>query len=47
MARTLEIPAVVGLGDITTAVKNGDTVIVDGITGDVIINPSEEANSRI
>ena len=42
MARTLEIPAVLGLGDITTSVKTGDKVIVDGITGDVIINPSEE-----
>ena len=42
MARTLEIPAVLGLGDITDSVKNGDTVILDGITGDVIINPSEE-----
>ena len=42
MARTLEIPAVLGLGDITKCVKNGDMVIVDGITGDVIINPSEE-----
>jgi phosphotransferase system enzyme I (PtsI) len=42
MARTLEIPAVLGLGDITTSIKTGDTVIVDGITGDVIINPSEE-----
>lgn len=39
MARTLEIPAVVGLGDITTSVKAGDTIIVDGINGDVIINP--------
>ena len=42
MARTLEIPAVVGLGDITTSVKNGDLVIVDGIKGIAIINPSEE-----
>lgn len=42
MARTLEIPAVLGLGDITTSVKIGDSVIVDGLTGDVIINPSEE-----
>ena len=42
MARTLEIPAVLVLGDITTSVKTGDKVIVDGITGDVIINPSEE-----
>lgn len=42
MARTLEIPAVLGLGDITTSIKTGDTVIVDGLTGDVIINPSDE-----
>ena len=42
MARTLEIPAVLGLGDITTCVKTGDMIIVDGITGDVIVNPSEE-----
>lgn len=41
MARTLEIPAVVGLGDITTSVKNGDLVIVDGIEGNVIINPDQ------
>lgn len=40
MARTLEIPAIVGLGDITNCVKNGDTVIVDGIEGIVIANPS-------
>ncbi len=42
MARTLEIPAVVGLGDITTTVKNDDLIIVDGITGEVIINPDKE-----
>ena len=42
MARTLEIPAVVGLGDITSSVKNGETVIVDGIEGFVIINPDAE-----
>ncbi|MBV7271559.1 phosphoenolpyruvate--protein phosphotransferase [Clostridiaceae bacterium UIB06] len=42
MARTLEIPAVVGLQDITSSVKNGDTIIVDGIEGSVVINPDEE-----
>lgn len=41
MARTLEIPAVVGLKDITDSVKDGDTVIVDGTEGIVIINPDE------
>jgi phosphoenolpyruvate-protein phosphotransferase (PTS system enzyme I) len=42
MARTLEIPAVVGLNDITYSVKDGDFVIVDGAEGIVIINPDEE-----
>ncbi|MGL4991803.1 MAG: phosphoenolpyruvate--protein phosphotransferase [Sarcina sp.] len=42
MARTLEIPAIVGLGNITELVKDGDTVIVDGIEGIAIINPDEK-----
>lgn len=42
MARTLEIPAIVGLKDITEVVSNGDIVIVDGINGNVIINPDEK-----
>ncbi|ERI95310.1 phosphoenolpyruvate-protein phosphotransferase [Clostridiales bacterium oral taxon 876 str. F0540] len=42
MARTLEIPAIVGMGDITDTVNNGDLVIVDGIEGIVIIKPSED-----
>ena len=41
MARTLEIPAIVGLKDITTSVKTGDSIIVDGIEGIAIINPDE------
>jgi phosphotransferase system enzyme I (PtsI) len=41
MARTLEIPAVVGLNDITENVKNGDLIIVDGTEGFAIINPDE------
>lgn len=41
MARTLEIPAVVGMKNITELVKNGDTIIVDGILGEVIINPDK------
>jgi len=42
MARTLEIPAVVGMADITSLVRNGDLIIVDGIKGEVIINPEVE-----
>ncbi|GAA0352884.1 phosphoenolpyruvate--protein phosphotransferase [Bacillus horti] len=41
MARSLEIPAVVGTKQATADIKNGDLVIVDGLTGDVIINPAE------
>src|SRR5574337_161587 len=41
MARSLEIPAVVGLETITRKAEAGDTIIVDGTTGTVIINPSE------
>lgn len=41
MARSLEIPAVVGLGTITRIVKDGDFVIVDGNSGEVIIDPDE------
>ncbi|MGE5628924.1 MAG: phosphoenolpyruvate--protein phosphotransferase [Solirubrobacterales bacterium] len=46
MARTLEIPAVVGMGDISEAVKNGDLIIVDGIKGEVIINPDIETLNK-
>ncbi|MDP8218214.1 MAG: phosphoenolpyruvate--protein phosphotransferase [Candidatus Theseobacter exili] len=42
MARSLEIPAVVGLHDITKHVKNGDTVLVDGHRGIVILNPEKK-----
>ncbi len=42
MARIMGIPVVVGMGDITSELKNGDKVIVDGFTGAVIVNPSED-----
>ncbi len=42
MAKSLEIPAVVGLEGITAKVKPGDMLIVDGNTGTVIIDPDEE-----
>lgn len=43
MARTLEIPAVVGLGDITSQVSDGDLILVDGSLGQVQVNPPPEA----
>jgi phosphotransferase system enzyme I (PtsI) len=42
MARSMEIPAVVGTKTATAEIKNGDLVIVDGLTGQVHVNPSEE-----
>ena len=42
MAKSLEIPAVVGLETATQKIKNGDVVIVDGKTGAVIVNPTKE-----
>lgn len=42
MARTLEIPAIVGLGNITQKIKDGDQIAFDGETGEVTINPTAE-----
>ena len=42
IARTLGIPAIMGVSGIENAVKDGDTVIIDGFTGDVYINPDKE-----
>ena len=42
MARTLEIAAVLGINNITELVKDGDILAVSGITGEVVINPTEE-----
>jgi len=42
IARTLEIPAVMGLGNVTNIIKNDDLIIVDGTAGVVIIHPTEE-----
>lgn len=42
MARSLEIPAVVGTKEITTTVSQGDIVIIDGIDGNVVVNPTDE-----
>ncbi|EOS8551739.1 phosphoenolpyruvate-protein phosphotransferase PtsI [Vibrio vulnificus] len=41
MARSLELPAIVGTNDITKKVKNGDTLILDAMNNKIIVNPSE------
>ncbi|MDO2411108.1 phosphoenolpyruvate--protein phosphotransferase [Enterococcus faecium] len=46
MARSLEIPAIVGTKEITAKVKEGDMLAVNGIEGDVIIDPTEEQKAE-
>ena len=41
MARSLDIPAVVGLHTITDELENGDYVLLDGYNGTVIVNPTD------
>lgn len=43
VARAMAIPAVVGLGNITEEINTGDTVIIDGTRGVVIVNPDENS----
>jgi phosphoenolpyruvate-protein phosphotransferase (PTS system enzyme I) len=47
LAGALEIPAVVGIGKFLEDVSGGETVIIDGTTGELIINPDEETRQRL
>ncbi len=42
IARAMEIPAVVGVKNVTDVVNGGDDIIIDGFQGTVIVNPDEE-----
>lgn len=42
MARSMRIPAVVGLHDASQKIKSGDNILIDGYDGIVVINPTEE-----
>lgn len=42
MARALQVPAVVGLKEISRKVANGDTLVIDGYAGEVIVNPDKK-----
>ena len=46
IARTFEIPAVLGLGDITKKVQNGEFIVLDGEKGEVILDPDEATINR-
>ncbi|SDY96735.1 phosphotransferase system, enzyme I, PtsI [Proteiniborus ethanoligenes] len=43
MARTLEIPAVVGVEKARTFISDGDYIILDGDTGEIVLNPNKDA----
>jgi phosphotransferase system enzyme I (PtsI) len=42
IARSLEIPAIMGLSDATRVIKTDDLIIIDGTSGTLILNPSEQ-----
>jgi phosphotransferase system enzyme I (PtsI) len=42
MARSLELPAIVGTGSVTSQVKNGDYLILDAVNNQVYVNPTNE-----
>ncbi|HHS50290.1 MAG TPA: phosphoenolpyruvate--protein phosphotransferase [candidate division Zixibacteria bacterium] len=42
MTRTMEIPCVLGVDGVTEAIDNGETVIIDGTNGKVVVSPSDE-----
>lgn len=42
MARSLELPAIVGTNDVTQQVKNGDMLVLDAVNNKIIINPNDD-----
>ena len=42
MARTMEIPSVSGIKNVINIAKNGDFIIIDGKSGEILLNPSKE-----
>ncbi len=43
LARSLDIPTIVGIGDVSVKVRNGDSIILNGNSGKVILHPSSES----
>ena len=46
MARSLEIPAVVGITNVLKKLNHGDDIIMDAIKGEVILNPTDEEKAK-
>jgi phosphoenolpyruvate-protein phosphotransferase (PTS system enzyme I) len=47
MARSLEIPAIVGTGNVTTQIKNGDFLILDGVNNKIYVNPTDAEQEEL
>ncbi|EAO5359355.1 phosphoenolpyruvate-protein phosphotransferase PtsI [Salmonella enterica] len=47
MARSLELPAIVGTGSVTSQVKNGDYLILDAVNNQVYVNPTNDAIEQL
>ncbi len=47
MARSLEIPAIVGTGNVTATIKNGDFIILDRVNNAIHVNPSEAVQEEL
>ncbi|ODP99157.1 MULTISPECIES: phosphoenolpyruvate-protein phosphotransferase PtsI [Salinivibrio] len=46
MARSLELPAIVGTNDATNKIQNGDMLVLDAINNQIVVNPSDEELSK-
>lgn len=42
MARSMELPAIVGTKEASLKIKNGDNIIIDGMSGKIFVNPSKK-----
>lgn len=47
MARSLELPAIVGTSDATAKIKNGDYLILDGVNNHIYLNPSDQEIDKL
>ncbi len=47
MARSLELPAIVGTGSVTSQVKNDDYLILDAVNNQVYVNPTNEVIDKM
>lgn len=47
MARSLELPAIVGTGSVTSQVKNGDYLILDAVNNRVYVNPTNDVIEQL